>query len=128
MLGDAHIDQVTAGLKHWGYNPSNPLHVEFIKLSHHGSRGNINKEFLDSVRTNTFIVCQAYENLLKHPDRETIAKIAMYGQTMSPQDSKSIFLTKDTRLPRHLIFPQDQKNKYKFSIMLVPQQVITYEV
>lgn len=128
LLGDAHIDQVISGLKYWGYSAANPLNTEFVKLSHHGSRCNINQEFLELVKTNTFIVCQAYENLFKHPDRETIAKIAKYGQVIDQESGKLVLLTKDTHLSRHLAFPQDQKIKYNFSIKPISQQTLTYKV
>lgn len=127
LLGDAHINQVTAGLKRWGYDSSNPLHVDFIKLSHHGSRCNISEEFLDSVRSNIFIVCQAYENLLKHPDRETVAKIAKYGKAINSNDQKSIYLTKDINPVRHLGFSEQEKYKYKFCVEAIPAQVLSYE-
>lgn len=127
LLGDAHIDQVTAGLKYWGYDSANPLDVDFIKLSHHGSRCNISKEFLESVRTNTFIVCQAYENLLKHPDRETVAKLAKYGKSLAFNDRKTIYLTKDISPARHLDFSAQEKEKYKFDVKTISTQIFSYE-
>ena len=128
LLGDAHIPQITAGLKRWGYSPENPLYADFIKLSHHGSRCNISREFLESVRTNTFIVCQAYDNLLKHPDRETVAKIAKYGKAMRSDEKKSIYLTKDITPARHLSFSDTEKDRYKFHIKTMASQTLSYEL
>jgi len=55
FLGDAHIDLIVESLKKI-YTSSNPLIVEFVKLSHHGSKANINREFLSLIKTDQFII------------------------------------------------------------------------
>lgn len=76
MLGDADINEVEKKLKDMGYSKESPVHLELVKLSHHGSKGNISKEFLEIIDCNDFLfttnggIGGAY-----HPDRKTIALI-----------------------------------------------------
>jgi len=78
FLGDAKIQVVTKSLKQlYGISEDNPLSLEFIKLSHHGSKNNINKKFLDIVRTDTFVILtNGYCHY--HPDKATLALILMH--------------------------------------------------
>jgi len=75
FLGDAKIQVITQSLeKLYGVNKDNPIDFEFIKLSHHGSKNNINKKFLDVVRTDTFVtLTNGYCH--HHPDKATLALI-----------------------------------------------------
>ena len=76
MLGDADINDVEMKLKDMGYSKENPIHLDLVKLSHHGSKGNFSKEFLEIIDCNDFLITTnggtggAY-----HPDRKTIALI-----------------------------------------------------
>jgi len=56
FLADAKIQVINRSLKGLKYaDKESHLDVEFVKLSHHGSKGNINKKFLDILKTDTFI-------------------------------------------------------------------------
>lgn len=78
LLGDAHINIICESLINMGFSKEEPLDVEFIKLSHHGSKKNISDQFLSLVRTNTYIVCRnKFKDL---PNVETIAKICKKGR------------------------------------------------
>jgi len=75
FLGDAKIQVVTKSLLNlYGANKKTPINFEFVKLSHHGSKNNINRNFLDVVRTDTFIILtNGYCH--HHPDKATLALI-----------------------------------------------------
>jgi len=94
LLGDAHITQINKSLVGMGFSEDNPLHLQLIKLSHHGSIGNINKDFLQLVRTNQYIICNPSAASKRLPNRETIAQIAFYGKSIKNDESKKILLTK----------------------------------
>ena len=125
FMGDGHIDETINGLKSHGYNENNPLIVDFVKLSHHGSKKNISAEFLSIIKSNIYIICQAYENQSKHPDRETIAKIAKFAQPKNISDKIRIYLTKDK--PKHLNFDKKTQEKYNFSIQVIEEYYIQHE-
>ncbi len=52
FLGDAHINKVIWGLDQIDFNEE----VEYIKLSHHGKPYNINRQFLERVNCNKFLL------------------------------------------------------------------------
>nr|HMU04101.1 hypothetical protein [Saprospiraceae bacterium] len=56
------------------YNKDNLLHVELMKVSHHGSMYNTNKELLEIVKTNNYLISS---NATKHglPNKRAIARI-----------------------------------------------------
>ena len=71
FLGDSDIKVINKSLVDLGIKK---LEVEFVKLSHHGSRNNINKEFLNMVKTDTFIVLTDGTKH-QHPHKETFSLI-----------------------------------------------------
>lgn len=74
FLADAHPSVIIEGLNKFGYNKDNPLHVELMKISHHGSMYNTNKELLEIVKTDNYLISS---NATKHglPNKRTIARI-----------------------------------------------------
>lgn len=115
LLGDAHIEQVIHQLNHLKEAEKDSLCFDFIKLSHHGSKHNINPEFLNLVYTNNFIICQAKETQNSLPDRESIAKIIKHGRTIDKNTPKSIYHTKSQT--RSLKFTQEEMTSYNFNII-----------
>ena len=74
MLGDGYPHNVEAYLRKKGYSEDNPLKVDFVKVSHHGSMHNTSNELLDIIQCNRFIIpTNGYS--YKHPDRTAIAHI-----------------------------------------------------
>jgi len=74
FLGDSHPKAIVSCLEQMGYNKENPLEVELLKISHHGSKSNTNKELLELVKTdNYFISTDSTEH--NHPNKRTLARI-----------------------------------------------------
>ncbi|MBR3387394.1 MAG: MBL fold metallo-hydrolase [Bacteroidales bacterium] len=75
MLGDGYPHNVEAYLRNVkGYSEENPLEVDFVKVSHHGSMNNTSNELLDIIKCNHFIIPTNGEKH-HHPDRTAIAHI-----------------------------------------------------
>ncbi len=75
FLGDADIDVIVKNLKSLDFNSTNKkLKVDFLKLSHHGSKGNISQEFLDIIETDKYIISTNGKSH-NHPDIETLCLI-----------------------------------------------------
>ncbi len=74
FLGDAHPDIILTSLNELNYNKENPIQVELLKVSHHGSCKNTNKELLEVIETNNYILSTNSETH-NHPDKRTIARI-----------------------------------------------------
>lgn len=73
FLADAHTGIIRKSLQTLGYNSSSPLEVEFVKVSHHGSKYNISKKLLDLVRSNCFVFLTNSEFFLPH--KQTLERI-----------------------------------------------------
>ena len=76
MLGDCYPQNVERYLRGKGYSEQEPLVVDYVKVSHHGSRNNISNELLDIIKCNNYIIsANGGLGRANHPDREAIANI-----------------------------------------------------
>jgi beta-lactamase superfamily II metal-dependent hydrolase len=74
FLGDAHDQVVLESLKELGFNESNKLHLDLVKVSHHGSQYNTSCEFLSLLQSSRYVIST---NGSRHglPNKRTIARI-----------------------------------------------------
>ena len=123
ILGDAHITQVTKQLISMGYRDADGmrLKLDFVKLSHHGSRRNTSKDFLSIIETEKFIVSKSSFSQ-KNPDRETIAKLAKFS------NPRGVFKRILINTPHigYLGFTELEKQKYQFSIEPIQNEEFSY--
>jgi len=92
FLADAHIDLINEELeKHTElFNDNGKIEFEFIKLSHHGSKFNINEDFLNFVETDNYVILTDTENHY-HPDKETLSKIIVHHKINNKDKANFIF-------------------------------------
>jgi len=108
FLGDADIKVINESLLDLGLDS---LDVEFVKLSHHASKSNINREFLDIVKTDTF-VSLTDGTKHNHPHKETF----------------SLILKHEKRADNiKLIFNYPQPIDYKFPIEKNEESLYNFE-
>lgn len=74
FLGDSHPDVILTSLIELGYNKKNPLKLELLKISHHGSCKNTSKELLEVIETNNYIISTSSESH-NHPNKRTLSRI-----------------------------------------------------
>ncbi len=76
LAGDAHPGVIMEGLNRLGMDGKVPL--DAIKLPHHGSKANLDFDFLDAVDCPKYLFSSngAY---FKHPDREAVARVIKWG-------------------------------------------------
>lgn len=74
FMGDAHPQVIVDNLSELGYSKDSPLEVEFLKISHHGSKANTSHELLEMIDTNKYIISS---NGDKHqlPDKQCLSRI-----------------------------------------------------
>ncbi|RYE58335.1 MAG: MBL fold metallo-hydrolase [Sphingobacteriales bacterium] len=74
FLGDSHPNPVAKELERLGHTAENPLEVEFLKVSHHGSKANNNKKLLAALTTENYMIST---NSIGHghPHKRTLARI-----------------------------------------------------
>ena len=76
FLADANIDTINRSLKNMGFSKNNRLEIDFVKISHHGSRNNINSEFLDIVKAKRFVILTDGQNETNnHPNKDIFSLI-----------------------------------------------------
>lgn len=74
FLADSTPNDIVNYLKKLDYSIEHPLEVELMKVSHHGSKLNTNKELLQLVKTdNYFISTDGLGH--NHPNKRTLARI-----------------------------------------------------
>lgn len=79
FAGDASpAEMVSAGRQYLARKQSEQdyMEVDFIKLPHHGSSHNVNREFLKFFRTKTYFVTTEGNAQYRHPGKVTLALIA----------------------------------------------------
>ena len=74
FLGDSHPQTIIDSLVDLGYSNEKPLEVEFVKLSHHGSKANTCIELLNLIQSNNFLI-SSDGSKHKLPDKRCIARI-----------------------------------------------------
>lgn len=69
MLADSHPQDIIDKLEDMGYGIDNPLNVDILKLSHHGSRHNTTVELLKRIKTENYYISTNGAKY-DHPDEE----------------------------------------------------------
>ena len=74
LLGDAHNDVIVNSIRQLGFNENNPLPLDYVKLSHHGSQYNTSAELLNLIKCRNFIIST---NAMRHglPNKRTLARV-----------------------------------------------------
>ena len=74
-LADAIPSTVITSIKNLGYSEQNPLEVDVVKVSHHGSKGNNSDELFDLIRCDKYIFSANGNNKHQLPTKECMARI-----------------------------------------------------
>ena len=70
LTGDGHADDVVKGLKHCKKIKNGKLHVDVLKVQHHGAEFNMTKAFAESITADHYIFCANGGS--ENPDLETL--------------------------------------------------------
>ncbi|PRH88800.1 hypothetical protein C5L14_06170 [Labrys okinawensis] len=74
MAADSHADVIEAALERLGHSAENPLRLDCLKVSHHGSKANTSPAVLSLIDCTRFAFSTDGSHH-GHPDAETIARI-----------------------------------------------------
>ena len=81
LLGDSYPQNVEAYLRNKGFSEDYPLIVDYVKVSHHGSKNNTSNELLNIVKCNNYIISTDGGNgSSNHPDRIALAHILCHSK------------------------------------------------
>ncbi len=74
LTGDGHADDIMKGLdRHNAFDAHGKLHVDILKVQHHGSENNIHQRFCDAVTADDYVFCGNGEH--KNPDLDVVELI-----------------------------------------------------
>ena len=91
LLADSRPEIITEHLRLNGFNEIEPLKVDFVKVSHHGSLNNTSQEQLGLIRSDGFIISTNGGTAdHKHPSRETVARI-VFSSTRTDENINIYF-------------------------------------
>lgn len=119
MLGDTYPQNVEAYLRAKGYSEETPLEVDYVKVSHHGSRNNISNSLLDIIKCNNFLIStNGGKGIANHPDRIAIAHILChpkrnYSEKVHLFFNHSVEIIEANGAP---FFKAEEKEIYNFEI------------
>ncbi|GAB2728749.1 ComEC/Rec2 family competence protein [Streptomyces bullii] len=90
LTGDARGDHVLAGLRELGLlDDGEPLHVDLLKLPHHGSDRNVEPDFFAQVRADHYVI-SADGVRHHHPHEDTLRWLV---ESRDPDDEYVVHLT-----------------------------------
>ena len=82
MTGDGHHEDILAGLEHHGLLAAGQgLHVDLLKIQHHGSEHNLDRDFVKRITADHYVICANGEH--ENPDLriiEVLLKSRLGGQ------------------------------------------------
>ena len=74
LTGDGHADDIIKGLDHHNaFGANGKLHVDILKVQHHGSENNIHQRFCDAVTAGDYVFCGNGEH--ENPDLDVLELI-----------------------------------------------------
>jgi hypothetical protein len=88
LTGDARGDQVLTALDAAGATEGGRIHVDILKLPHHGSIRNVDDDFFERITADHYVV--SADGKHGNPESETLDKIAA---SRAPDDEYTIHLT-----------------------------------
>lgn len=124
FLADCHPSTIVETLKGEPFNcsPSNPLKVDLVKISHHGSSGNTNDELLELLDCRDFAFCVVGGNQHGFPHKECLARII---NSRKHKETTTRLLFNDETPTFEDIFDVDQNptTNYNFELTHLEQGV-----
>jgi hypothetical protein len=97
LTGDGHSDDVEKGLKHHGLtDASGKLHVDVLKVMHHGSEHNITPGFCERITADKYIFCG--NGFSTNPELGVVDLIAKKRKTTDAKKFKFFFSCRHTIL------------------------------
>jgi beta-lactamase superfamily II metal-dependent hydrolase len=120
FLGDSFPSIVLDGLKKTGFiKNKKPIHFDYIKLSHHGSKHNMSDNLLKNIICNNYIVSTS--GCHKHPNKETFSRILKYQKSIN-----LFFNYKNEKMEG--LFSNNEENNYNISKKYLSESNYSIEI
>jgi len=90
LTGDGHADDILAGLTHHGkFDAQGKLHVDVLKVQHHGSEHNIHQAFCDRVSADNYVFCGNGKH--ENPDLRVVDLVCQRHRANRPNDAFTLW-------------------------------------
>lgn len=106
FLSDSHADEVEKTLRDMGYSKENRIDIDYMKISHHASKGNISDGMLDLIKCNKYIISTNGTNRDKFPHKETFARILRHP-LRSIDDKIQFIFNYDTNELKNIFYDEE---------------------
>lgn len=114
LLADSHPSVVAATLQRLGASTDRPLELDFVQMSHHGSKFNNSAELLGVIRSGTFVVTgNGITN--RHPDKTALVCVLTHPLRLKVPIS-FVFPCNTPELRSLFNVDQDVFNRYNFQL------------
>lgn len=123
FLADSYPDVIVNSLKRMGINSENKLNLDFVKISHHGSRKNTSPELLKLLRCSNYVISVNGTNGDALPDKEALFRIIETGTKDNPIN---LFFTHDDTKLRSIFSVEEIQNPNYHFIPRFPEGILTY--
>lgn len=115
FTGDGRSDHLERGLQQAGLlDPDGKLHVDVLKLPHHGSKRNITQDFVRNITADLYVISASGRH--GHPHKNTLRWVV--GAARDQGRSIEIVATNSTSSLRALVDERDpQEHGYRLTVM-----------
>jgi hypothetical protein len=108
LTGDAHGDGIIEGLEMAGRLKNGVLHVDLLKVPHHGSQNNVNLSFFQTITADHYVI--SANGRYGHP---AISTLEMISEARGTDDFKIYFTNTDPRLEAFFKAERNRGKNYK---------------
>lgn len=125
-LADSHPTDVVNSLTRLGFNQDNKLVCDWVKVTHHGSKGNNSDALYDLIECKNYLFSVNGENKHNLPSKECIARILRNKQR--PKNSKYNFhFTYDNQTLRSIFNLENENvfNEHNFEVFYSDEKSVT---
>lgn len=116
FLADSHPKVVCRSLKDIGYSKENPLKVDLMQVSHHGSKSNNNKELFSLVDTDNYVISTSSSGH-NHPHKNTIARIVA-------KNPEATIYSNYEKIYNNILTEKDIQDYPKLKIKLISEYIV----
>jgi beta-lactamase superfamily II metal-dependent hydrolase len=113
FLADSHPSVVARSLHNLGYSETNKLTIDYLKVSHHGSRLNTSEALLSLIDCRNFVFTADGKS---NPDKETLARIIQHFYKPNVPPLSLIFNHQNPRLESIFNVDENPFERYNFTV------------
>lgn len=128
-LADSHPTDIVNSLEKLGFNQDNKIVCDWIKVTHHGSKGNNSDALYSLIECNNYLFSVNGENKHNLPSKECIARI-LRNKGRNNNLKYNLYFTYDNETLRS-IFKMENDNiysQYNFDVIYSNDKYLTFKI